>query len=518
MISNEKMKMSNFEEKIGCYDGMKLRFPPEPNGFLHLGHAKAIVTNFELAKKYNGTCYLRLDDTNPDVETEDFVSNIIKDIEWFGYKPDKITRASENLLILTEYAEKLIRKNLAYVDFSTSEEIAKEKGDLSNAGKNSKYREIYVEKNLNEFNKMVAGEYVSGTCVVRAKIDMAHPNLLMRDPVIFRIKAIDGKNVAVPTYDFAHGQCDSIEEITHSLCTLEFLSHKELYNWIQENLDIPKSTQHEFSRLNIEYNTLSKRKIKQLVEHNIVDGWDDPRLLTLAALKRKGYTANSIIEFIRKVGLSNKDNTIVSQDLLEASLRDELLKTAPVYFAVIEPIKVIFTNFRENEEIVLNNRKLILTKEIFVEKTDFMEMPTKDFYRLYVGNKVRLKGAYIVDVKDYRNGIIYAEIQYDEKSGDSKTKVKSTIHWLSEESSKCEKIVKYHKLFENKIVDDILLEACPNSRVEYLNSLIELNTTEDGPVQFFRNGFYVWDNKDNCFIETVPLKSSYSYKKEMGNS
>src|SRR5690606_24417469 len=414
----KETKSLNFIEEIieedlgsGKYDSIVTRFPPEPNGYLHIGHASSIVLNFGLTQKYKGYTNLRFDDTNPATEDVEYVEAIKEDVRWLGYQWKHERYASDYFDQLYEYAVKLIKKGLAYVDDSTSEEMAHQKGTPTTPGVNSPYRERSIEENLDLFERMKAGEFPDGSKTLRAKIDMAHPNMLMRDPVLYRIKhaphhRTGDKWKIYPMYDFAHGQSDSIERVTHSLCTLEFVPHRELYDWLIEKLEIFPSRQYEFARRNVNYTVTSKRRLMQLVNEKYVSGWDDPRMPTIAGMRRRGYTPAAIRDFIERIGVSKRENS-VDLSLLEFCVREDLNKIALRRMAVLNPLKLIITNFPEGKtEMCLseNNpenpeageREVPFSREIWIEKDDFMENPPKKFFRLSPGQYVRLKSAYII--------------------------------------------------------------------------------------------------------------------------
>lgn len=525
--------MNFIEEKIIGKDltKLKLRFPPEPNGHLHLGHAKSICLNFGLADKYNRPCNLRFDDTNPSTENVDYVESIKKDIEWLGFTPNEVCYTSNYFEYIYECAVKLIKKGLAYVDDSTSEEIAETKGDLNTPGTNSIYRNRTVEDNLTRLENMRKGVYEEGYCTLRLKIDMASPNLILRDPVAYRINKETHHNTGdkwciYPMYDFAHPISDYIESITDSLCTLEFEIHRPLYNWILENLDLENSLpeETEFARLNVTNNVMSKRKLKALVEEGYVTGWDDPRLLTLSGLKRKGYTPESIKVFCETVGYTKRDS-VIDIKLLEECLRNDLNKSASRYMCVLNPIKLVITNY-EGEEVckIENNpekedgfREVIFTKELFIESDDFREEANNKYHRLKIGGEVRLKGAYIIKanevVKDEFGNIVEVRctIDVDTKSGMSDRKVKGTIHWVSAIYNKEILVKEYEDLFTEDDFDNI------NNKINESVAIAEtnINLCEIGKaVQFMRNGYFTLD-KDGGFIKTVSLKEGFKIEKSL---
>src|SRR5450432_874855 len=453
-------KSLNFLEEIvdedlknGKYMTILTRFPPEPNGHLHIGHAKSICLNFKLALKYGGKTNLRFDDTNPEKEETEYVDSIIEDVKWLGFDPEKIVYASDYFEQLYQFAVTLIQKGLAFVDDSSSEEIASQKGTPTEPGLTNKYRNRTISENLQLFSDMRAGKFGDGEKVLRAKVDMASPNMHMRDPIMYRIKnahhhRTGNKWVIYPMYDFAHGQSDSIEHITHSICTLEFVSHRELYDWYIRNLEIFPSHQYEFARLNMTHTVMSKRKLLELVNEGYVSGWDDPRMPTISAYRRKGYTASSIRTFCDKIGVAKRDN-LIEIDLLEFCLREELNTSASRVMAVLHPVKLIIDNYEENktEQLTTENlpndpsniRSIPFSKELWIEKEDFMEHPMKKWFRLAPGMMVRLKSAYIIRcdsfIKDYGGNVTEIHCTYfpESKSGHdtSHLKVKGTIHWLS---------------------------------------------------------------------------------------
>lgn len=452
------------------------RFPPEPNGYLHIGHVKSICLNFGLADKFGGKTNLRLDDTNPSTESTEYVESIKKDVKWLGFDWDGEFFASDYFDRLYLFAEELILKGLAYVDDSTAEQIAELKGTPTSAGKDSPFRYRSIEENIDLFRRMRAGEFPDGAKVLRAKIDMASPNLLMRDPIMYRIKhehhhRTGNKWCIYPMYDFAHGLSDSIEGITHSICTLEFESHRPLYNWFLENVDTFKSRQIEFARLNLSYTIVSKRKLLQLVNEKHVSGWDDPRMPTISAVRRRGYPAVAIREFAHRVGVARREN-LIDIGLLEFCVREELNKSADRYMAVLKPLKVVITNLSENHEEKLttdNNpedtsrgiRELIFSREIYIEADDFMENPPKKYFRLFPGGMVRLKSAYIIVcdevIKDKEGNVVELHCRYipESKSGEdtSGIHVKGTLHWVSAKHALTAEARMYDRLFTVELPD-----------------------------------------------------------------
>lgn len=519
------------------------RFPPEPNGFLHIGHAKSICLNFGLAEKYNGKCNLRFDDTNPIKEEQKYIDAIKEDIQWLGFKWDGEYYASDYFTQLYEWAEKLIMMGLAYVDEQTQEEISKNRGVPTKPGIESPYRNRTKEENLALFRRMKAGEFADGSKVLRAKIDMASPNMHLRDPIMYRILHAEHHRtgnqwVIYPMYDYAHGQSDSIEGITHSLCTLEFEVHRPLYDWFCKALDIHHPQQIEFARLNLNYTVMSKRKLLQLVERGFVNGWDDPRMPTISGLRRRGYTPQSIRNFADIVGIAKRDN-LIDINLLEFCAREDLNKEAQRVMTVIDPVKLIIDNYPENQTEILqatNNpekpetgtRDIPFSRELWIERADFKEEADKKFYRLTIGREVRLKYAYIITcthvVKDENGEIIEIHADYfpETKSGraESNRKVKATIHWLSVAHTKKAEIRLFDKLFavpepeqvasdEDKEFTDYVN---PNSLIVkegFIEESLQLENAAKN-YQFERIGYFCIDpdSSENqiIFNKTVNLK------------
>ncbi len=476
----------NFLEEIieedirsGKHGGRVLtRFPPEPNGYLHIGHAKSICLNFGLAQKYGGKTNLRFDDTNPTKEDVEYVDSIKEDIKWLGFQWAEELYASDYFEQLYMWAEKLITMELAYVDDQTQEEIRLNRGTVTQPGKDSPWRNRSVEENLDLFRRMRSGEFPDGRRVLRGKIDMAHSNMLMRDPILYRIihahhHRTGDKWCIYPMYDYAHGQSDSIEQITHSICTLEFDVHRPLYDWFIEKLEIFPSRQHEFARLNLTYTVMSKRKLLQLVQEGFVSGWDDPRMPTICGLRRRGYTPESIRYFAEKVGVAKRDN-VIDLSLLEFCLREDLNKRAERRMAVLDPLKVVITNYPEGkyEELeAINNhedesagkRTVPFGRVIYIEKDDFMEDPPKKFFRLAPGNEVRLRYAYFIRcnevIKDSKGNITELRCTYDPASrgGNSPDgrKVQGTIHWVSEKHAVKAEVRLFDRLFMKENPDDV---------------------------------------------------------------
>jgi glutaminyl-tRNA synthetase len=474
----------NFLEEIieadlaaGKYKSILTRFPPEPNGYLHVGHAKSICLNFGLAKKYGGKTNLRFDDTNPAKEETEYVDAIKEDVQWLGFEWANEFYASDYFEQLYVWACVLIRKGLAYVDDQTQEEIRRTRGTVTRPGVDSPFRNRSVEENMDLFERMRAGEFPDGAKVLRAKIDMAHPNMLMRDPLLYRIihtghHRTGDKWCIYPMYDYAHGESDSIENITHSICTLEFDVHRPLYDWFIEKLEIFPSRQYEFARLNLTYTVMSKRKLLELVKNKYVSGWDDPRMPTICGMRRRGYTPESIRLFAEKVGVAKRDN-VIDLSLLEWCVREDLNKRANRYMAVLDPLKVVITNYPEGqtEEVeAVNNpedenagkRRVPFSREIYIEREDFMENPPKKYFRLSPGNEVRLRYAYIIKceevVKDAAGNITELHCTYDPEtrsgSGNGR-QVKGTIHWVSAAHAGRAEVRLFDRLFTEARMDNI---------------------------------------------------------------
>ncbi len=554
-MSEEKEKGLNFIEQIiekdleeGLHDGRVLtRFPPEPNGFLHIGHSKAICVNFEMAKKYGGKTNLRFDDTNPEKEDTKYVDAIKKDIEWLGFEWDGEARyTSDYFDELYDYAVKLIKEGKAYVDEQSAEIIRDQKGTPTESGTNSPFRDRSAEENLTRFEEMRDGKHLEGSMVLRAKIDMASPNMHLRDPFIYRIKhehhhRTGDKWCIYPMYDFAHGQSDSIEEITHSFCSLEFEVHRPLYNWLIEELEIFPSKQREFARLNLNYTIMSKRKLLKLVEGNVVDGWDDPRMPTISGLRRRGYTSESIRNFCDKVGIARREN-VIDVALLEFSIKDHLNKIAPRVMCVLNPIKVVITNYPDGttEDLTLINnpededagsRIVPFSKEIYIEKTDFLVDAPKKYFRLKPEGFVRLKGAYIIQADSYitddTGEVTEVHCSYfpDSKSGQdtSGIKVKGVIHWVSTDHSVDVEVRQYDRLFSDEAPDghkdkDFMEFLNPDSLeiLSHCKAEPHLKSAQAGDkFQFQRLGYFCVDSKYTrpdhlVFNRTVTLRDSWA--------
>ena len=525
------------------------RFPPEPNGYLHIGHAKSICLNFGLAKEYGGLCNLRFDDTDPAKEEVEYVESIRQDVRWLGFDwADRQYHASDYFEQLFEFAVQLIKKGKAYVDSLNSDQIREYRGTLTQPGKNSPYRERTVEENLDLFERMRAGEYNEGEHVLRAKIDMASPNMLMRDPTLYRIKKVPhyrtaGMWVIYPMYDFTHCLSDSIEGITHSICTLEFEINRELYDWVLDQLEVYHPQQIEFARLNLNYTVLSKRKLIRLVEEGHVDSWDDPRIPTLSGLRRRGYTPESIRNFCDRIGVAKADS-MVDMALLEYCIREHLNKIAPRVMGVLRPLKVIIDNYPEGrveeldainnpEDADMGTRKIPFSRELYIEQDDFMEEPPKKFFRLGPGREVRLRYAYFITcvdvVKDPVTGdVIELHCTYDPQTrgGDAPDgrKVKGTLHWVSASHAVAAEVRLYEHLFlkenPNEVEDgkDFTDVINPNSLKKLINCMVEPGLAASRPgdrIQFERLGYFCVDAKDSkegalVFNRTVTLRDTWA--------
>jgi glutaminyl-tRNA synthetase len=545
---SEENKPLNFIEEIiendlnaGKYDFVLTRFPPEPNGYLHIGHAKSICLNFGLASKYGGKTNLRFDDTNPVKEDVEYVDSIKEDIKWLGFEWIAEYYASDYFEQLYIWAQDLIRKGLAYVDDQNQEEIRINRGTITQSGVDSPYRYRSVDENLDLFARMRAGEFKDGEKVLRAKIHMSHPNMMMRDPIMYRIihanhHRTGNKWCIYPMYDYAHGQSDSYEHITHSICTLEFDIHRPLYDWFIEKLEIFSSRQYEFARLNLTYTVMSKRKLLELVKNRIVSGWDDPRMPTICGLRRRGYTPESIRNFAERVGVAKRQN-MIELSLLENCVREDLNKRAERRLAVFDPLKIVIINYPESKTEILNavnnpenpdagTREIIFGRELYIEKNDFMEVPPKKYFRLAPGSEVRLKYAYIIKceevIKNDKGEIVELRCTYDPetKSGsNSQKQVKGTIHWVNVHEVLPVEIRLYDRLFTESHMDDIPEDK---SYTDYINpeslttttALAEtsLKDVKDG-VQFERIGYFYPDYESTpdklIFNRTVTLKDSW---------
>lgn len=545
------VEASNFIKQIidgdlasGKVKSVVTRFPPEPNGYLHIGHSKALSINFGLAEKYQGRCHLRFDDTNPETEDASYIESIMEDIKWLGYDwGTNLFYASDYYEQLYEFAVTLIKKDLAFVDDCSVEEIRKMRGSLTEPGENSPYRNRSIEENLDLFKRMRAGEFADGSKILRAKIDMKSPNMNMRDPLIYRIKKMHhprtgDKWCIYPMYDFAHGLSDMLEGITHSICTLEFEDHRPLYNWFLEVLKTPCHPQQiEFARLNIDYTVMSKRRVLELVEKKIVSGWDDPRMFTLKGLRRRGYRPEGLKLFNERIGVS-KSNSVISFSILEQAIRDDLDECAPRAMAVLDPIKVTLTNWPDKEietmegpvhpkKPELGNRQIPFTKDLLIDRDDFMENPPKDFFRLSPGGQVRLRFAYVITcnevIKDPAGKVIELKCTFDAatKAGvtpEGQKKVKGIIHWVSATNSiPCEVRI-YDRLFNvPNPSKDFLNHLNPDSIHIWKNAHVENSLKGSAPekhFQFERLGFFCTDMTDSkpeklIFNRTVTLRDSW---------
>ena len=547
-----KEKSLNFLEEIieeSIANGLshvQTRFPPEPNGYLHIGHAKSICINFGLAKKYGGKCNLRFDDTNPVKEDTEYVDSIKRDIKWLGFDWAIERYASDYFDQLYDWAVVLIKKGLAYVDDQTQEEIRQNRGTVSEPGKPSPYRDRSVEENLDLFERMRAGEFADGEKVLRAKIDMAHPNMLFRDPIMYRILHTEhhrtgNKWCIYPMYDYAHGQSDSIEKISHSICTLEFDVHRPLYDWFIEALEIYPSHQYEFARLNLTYTMMSKRNLLKLVQEGAVMGWDDPRMPTICALRRKGYTPASVRAFAEMVGVAKRDN-VIDLGKMEYCVREDLNKVAERRMAVLNPLKVVITNWEEGKvemRKAVNNpeneeagmREVPFSKVLYIERDDFMENPPKKYFRLSPGNEVRLRYSYLIKcdevIKDEEGNVIELRCSYDPMSGEGSSsdgrRVKGVIHWVSAEHAVEAEVRLYNPLFKTE--DPYDTSEGQTSWQDNLNpeSLVVTKgylepALKDAPIgttyQFERVGYFCPDTDSTAdhlvFNRTVTLKDSWA--------
>lgn len=547
----EASKSLNFIEEIiendlkeGKYDAILTRFPPEPNGYLHMGHAASICLNFGLAQKYGGKTNLRFDDTNPVTEDTEYVDSIQHDVHWLGFDWANIFYASDYFDQLYEYAVQLIKQGDAYVCDLTSEEIAAQKGTPTEAGTNSPYRNRSVEENLDLFARMKAGEFKEGEKTVRAKIDMASSNMLMRDPLLYRIKfahhhRTGDKWCIYPMYDFAHGQSDSIEKITHSICTLEFVPHREVYDWLIEKLNIYPSKQYEFARVNVNYTVMSKRKLKQLVEENHVTGWDDPRMPTISGMRRRGITPTAIRNFCEKAGIAKREK-VNEFSLLEFCTREDLNKISLRRMVVFDPVKVVITNLENEISLEVENnpedenggtRQVTFTKEIFIEREDFVEEKQKKVFKMEVGQPIRLKGAFIVTcdevIKDADGAITEIRCSYhaDSQSGKdtSGIKVQGTLHWVSAQYAIPVEVREYDRLFkvenpsdeEGDFKDYINEHSLDIIPAAYAEPALKEATLEHH-FQFLRKGYFYLDKDSTTdkiiFNKTVGLKDGWTKK------
>lgn len=537
----------NKDLESGAYDHVQTRFPPEPNGYLHIGHAKAICINFGTAQKYNGICNLRLDDTNPTKEDVEYVDSIMEDIKWLGFEWNKVLYASDYFDAIYESAVKLIKLGKAYVDDLSAEEIRQYRGTLTEPGKNSPYRDRSIEESLELFERMTKGEFENGEKVLRAKIDMASPNLNMRDPVIYRILHAEhhrtgNKWCVYPMYDFAHPISDTVEGVTHSLCSLEFEDHRPLYDWVLRELGFEHpSRQIEFARMNLNYTLTSKRKCLKLVNDNIVSGWDDPRMGTLCGMRRRGYTAAAIRDFCERIGVA-KANSVIDFSLLEYCVREDLNKNAPRAMAVLRPIKLIIDNYPEGQveeiEVEINpekpetgKRSVEFSRELYIEEDDFMADAPKKYFRLAPGREVRLKGAYYVTCTDYKldeNGkVTEIHCTYDPETRGGQApdgrKVKGTIHWVSAAHAIGATVRLYDRLFnvenpsDESKVGSFTDNLNPQSEEILTGCKLESNLKDVKPgdtFQFLRLGYFCVDPDSKAdalvFNRTVALKDSWA--------
>lgn len=546
----------NFIEKIieddlssGRITQLKTRFPPEPNGYLHIGHAKSICLNFGLAQKYGGTCNLRFDDTNPEKEEIEYVDSIMEDVKWLGFQWEgDVHYTSDYFDQLYDWALYLIKEGKAYVCDLSADQMREYRGNLKEPGKNSPYRDRSIEENLALFEKMRAGEFADGACSLRVKIDMAHPNMQMRDPVIYRIKhtahhQTGDKWCIYPSYDYAHGQGDAIEGITHSICTLEFVEHRPLYEWFIENLPVPSTPhQYEFSRLNVNYSVTSKRKLKQLVDEGVVNGWDDPRMPTISGMRRRGYTPKSIRDFVDSTGVTKVDGVVdVSQ--LEFAVREDLNENAPRAMCVLDPLKVTLTNYPDDkvEEMSAPNhpqreemgsRTLPFTQTLYIDKADFQETGNKKYKRLVLGKRVRLRNAYIIEadeaIKNDAGEIIEVKARIIEntvgKNPEDGIKAKGVIHWVSATQNVDCDVNLYDRLFTDIAPDaggkDFMESINPNSLEVVTGCKAEINLASprsDIPYQFEREGYFFLDNAIDVesgdkllFNRTIGLRDTWA--------
>jgi len=555
-IKKEEEKSLNFLEEIveddleaGRTKTILTRFPPEPNGYLHIGHSKSICLNFGLARKYGGKTNLRFDDTNPVTEDTEYVESIKEDIKWLGYEWANELYASDYFEQLYQFAITLIKKGLAYVDDSTSEQIAQQKGTPTEPGKDSPFRNRTIEENLQLFADMRAGKYKDGEKVLRARVDMSSPNMHMRDPILYRIKHAHHHRTGdswciYPMYDFAHGQSDSIEHITHSICTLEFVPHRPLYDWFINKLEIFPSRQYEFARLNLSYTVMSKRKLLQLVNEKHVTGWDDPRMPTISGLRRRGYTPESIRMFAERIGVQKRDN-LIEVGLLEFCIREHLNKIALRRMVVFDPIKVVLTNYPEGVEMVKSednpedpdttHRDMPFSRELYIEREDFMENPPKKFFRLSPGQKVRLKSAYIIQcdevIKDEAGNIRELHCSYlpGTKSGgeNANMKVQATIHWVSIPHAITAEVRMYDRLFgvenpaneEGDFKDYINPDSLQVLPAVYAEPALK-SAKFDERYQFLRKGYFSLDKDSSeekmIFNRTVTLRDNWAKEQKKG--
>ncbi len=555
MSKNEPVTPSHFIRQIiekdlaaGKNEGkVATRFPPEPNGYLHVGHAKSICLNFSMAQEFNGTCNLRFDDTNPEKESQEYIEAIKRDVTWLGYEwNEEVRYASGYFDALYQFAVELVKQGKAYVDESTPDEIRAGRGNLKEPGKESPFRSSSVEDNLQKFEAMRNGDYADGAAVLRAKIDMASPNMNMRDPVIYRVRRAHhhqtgDKWCIYPMYDYTHCLSDALENITHSLCTLEFEDHRPLYDWVLDQLPVPCHPQQiEFARLNLNYTVTSKRKLKQLVDENHVSGWDDPRMPTIAGMRRRGYTPASIRNFCDMIGVT-KSEGVVDVSMLEFSIRDDLDKNAPRAMCVLNPLKVVIENWEQAEEQKLEIsahpkdeslgvREIFFGKELYIDRSDFEEEPPKGFKRLIPGGEVRLRGAYVIRcdevVKDEQGNVIELRCSYDSDTLGKKPegrKVKGVVHWVSTAKALPVEVRLYDRLFNHESPDSdkdgsFLDHINPDSLTVIETAYAEpslVNASSDQPYQIEREGYFVLDGVDSTaekpvFNRTVTLRDTWA--------
>lgn len=551
-MSEVEARPSNFIRQIidkdlanGGHTSVHTRFPPEPNGYLHIGHAKSICLNFGIAQDYQGQCNLRFDDTNPEKEDVEYVDSIKNDVSWLGFEWSGDARYSSNYFDkLYGYAVELINKGLAYVDELSPEQIREYRGTLTAPGKASPYRDRSVEENLALFEKMRSGDFAEGTACLRAKIDMSSSFMVMRDPVIYRVRfahhhQTGDKWCIYPMYDFTHCISDAIENITHSLCTLEFQDNRRLYDWVLDNISIESQPrQYEFSRLNIEYTVMSKRKLSQLVTENLVEGWDDPRMPTISGLRRRGFTPGSIREFCKRIGVTKQEN-MIEFGSLESCIRDDLNENAPRAMAVLDPVKVVIENFAEQSVETLSvanhpnkpemgTRDVPFTRDVWIERDDFREEANKKYKRLVLGKEVRLRGAYVIKAerieKDEQGEITTIYCSYDAdtlgKNPADGRKVKGVIHWVSAQEGKAAEIRLYDRLFSvaNPAASDNFAETINPESLVTVNGYVEpslVNAQAEQGIQFERTGYFCLDSKDSqpdalVFNRTVGLRDSWA--------
>ncbi|MCP5013801.1 MAG: glutamine--tRNA ligase/YqeY domain fusion protein [Ketobacter sp.] len=555
MSKTESVKPAHFIRQIISKDleagknggRVATRFPPEPNGYLHVGHAKSICLNFSMGEEFGGTCNLRFDDTNPEKESQEYIEAIQRDVSWLGFQWNgEIRYASGYFDQLHDFAVELIKQGKAYVDESTPEEIRTMRGSLTEAGQDSPYRSRSVDDNLQQFERMRNGEFADGAAVLRAKIDMASPNINMRDPVLYRVRRAHhhqtgDKWCIYPMYDYTHCVSDALEEITHSLCTLEFEDHRPLYDWVLDQLDVPCHPQQiEFARLNLNYTITSKRKLKQLVDEQHVDGWDDPRMPTIAGLRRRGYTPASIRNFCEMIGVT-KSEGVVDMSMLEFSIRDDLDKSAPRAMCVMQPLKVVIENWQQEEQPLsiaahpkdesLGVREIFFGKELYIDRTDFEEEPPKGFKRLIPGGEVRLRGAYVIRcdevIKNEQGEVVELRCSYDDQTlgkNPEGRKVKGVVHWVSAAKALPVEVRLYDRLFNHESPDaakdgsSFLDHINPDSLTVIERAYAEpslANASAEQPYQFEREGYFVLDGVDSSegklvFNRTVTLRDAWA--------